>query len=163
MGYIMDAPLGQRILNGLNVSLTGMTITIISLVSLAVIIIVISKIINYFQNKINGVNTGRQKEENGFIQTSDGGGQNAGGSSSAAAGAVLGGGDNTTVDGGTPVVNNITTDVENDALVAIFAAAIARSTDGDARQFRIVSYKKTGQRAPVWNLRGRNEYLSGKI
>ena len=48
-------------------------------------------------------------------------------------------------------------------LVAIFAAAIAQTKGAGAPSFRVVSYRKTGQNAPVWNIRGRNDYLSGKL
>jgi hypothetical protein len=45
----------------------------------------------------------------------------------------------------------------------VFAAAIAALTGESVSQLRIVSFRKTGQTAPAWNLRGRNDYLSGKL
>jgi len=49
-------------------------------------------------------------------------------------------------------------------LIAIFAAAIAQMAGvTGAPPPRVISYRKTGQSAPVWNLRGRNEYLSEKL
>ena len=49
------------------------------------------------------------------------------------------------------------------ALIAVFAAAIAQIEGASASPFRIVSYVRSGQTSPVWNLRGRSEYLSGKL
>ena len=48
-------------------------------------------------------------------------------------------------------------------LIAVFAAAIAQFEGADAKPFRVVSYRRTNQTSPVWNLRGRSEYLSGKL
>jgi hypothetical protein len=48
-------------------------------------------------------------------------------------------------------------------LIAVFAAAIAQFEGADAKPFRVVSYRRTSQTSPVWNLRGRSEYLSGKL
>ena len=48
-------------------------------------------------------------------------------------------------------------------LVAVFAAAIASMSSDGAAPFRIVSYRKTAQTATVWNLAGRQEYISGKF
>lgn len=48
-------------------------------------------------------------------------------------------------------------------LIAVFAAAIAEFECAGARPFRVVSFKRTGQTSPVWNLRGRSDYLYGKL
>ena len=48
-------------------------------------------------------------------------------------------------------------------LVAIFAAAITQLRGAGTPKFRVVAYRKTGQNSPVWNIRGRNDYLSGKL
>jgi len=42
-------------------------------------------------------------------------------------------------------------------LVAVLAGAIAHFTGGDVSSFRVVSYRRTGQTSPVWNLRARND------
>ena len=48
-------------------------------------------------------------------------------------------------------------------LAAVFAAAIAAMTGEDASTLQVVSYRKTGQTAPVWNVKGRYDYLAGKL
>ena len=48
-------------------------------------------------------------------------------------------------------------------LAAVFAAAISAMTGEDASTLRVVSYRKTGQTAPVWNVKGRYDYLAGKL
>ena len=51
--------------------------------------------------------------------------------------------------------------IEIEKLIAIFAAAIAQ-TEG-AAPFRVVSFKRSARNAPAWNIRGRDDYLSGKL
>ena len=48
-------------------------------------------------------------------------------------------------------------------LVAVLAAAIAAATDSDVSGIKVVSYRKTGQTAPIWNVKGRYDYLAGKL
>ena len=48
-------------------------------------------------------------------------------------------------------------------LVAIFAAAIAHASGAGAQPFRVVSFRRTNMESPIWNRRGRIEYLSGKL
>ena len=56
---------------------------------------------------------------------------------------------------------NNTSAAPDGELIAVFAAAIAQATGNS--EFRVVSYRRSGQAAPVWNIRGRNDYLSGKL
>jgi hypothetical protein len=48
-------------------------------------------------------------------------------------------------------------------LIAVLAAAVAAAQDDSGTPFRVVSFKKSSQTAPVWNLMGRQEYISGKL
>jgi hypothetical protein len=48
-------------------------------------------------------------------------------------------------------------------LIAIFAAAIAYAAGVAAARFRVVSYRKTGQTSPVWNIQGRSDYMADKL
>jgi len=48
-------------------------------------------------------------------------------------------------------------------LIAIFAAAIAQMTADATARFRVVSFRKTGQSAPAWNIQGRSDYIAGKL
>ena len=48
-------------------------------------------------------------------------------------------------------------------LIAVFAAAIAAMTGRSASDIRVCAYRKTGQTAPIWNVKGRHDYISGKL
>ena len=52
---------------------------------------------------------------------------------------------------------------DSETLIAVFAAAIAQYAGMDEKAFRVVSYRRGNNNVPVWNLRGRNDYLSGKL
>ena len=141
--------MGLRILQGLNVSLIGMTITISSLVALTLIVIVMSSIISIMQKKSSDA-----------AAATVGAGSGAGISAAGGAGTgaqALAQSEAPTTDPG------VTAHIPVGELIAIFAAAIAQTTGAGASSFRVVSYRKTGQNTPAWNVRGRNDYLSGKL
>ena len=143
--------LSQRILEGLNVSLIGMTITILSLFLLSLTIILLSKVVSVLSNRQAGApgSTGGQ------------GGGGGGDGSAVAAPSVQ-----TAAPPPQDTVDNSATGgphIRGSELVAVLAAAIACATGADAASFRVVSYKRTRINAPVWNARGRNDYLSAKL
>ena len=129
----MDS-IGQNILDGLNVSLIGMTITIASLICLSLLIVLMSKMIVIVTNKFSG-----RKD----------------------ASAAPGSDSSPRTDA--PLEAGKSDSISASGLIAIFAAAIAQSTGAEASSFRVVTYRKTGQNAPVWNISGRSEYLAGKL
>ena len=143
----MDS-LGQRVLAGLNVSLIGMTITIMTLFILSIAIIVLSKIVGALSAKKTG--------DPGMAGGSGGTGNNA----------VIG---QTAVQAAAPppdLTDDNTADnarIRGGELIAVLAAAIASATGASASSFRIVSYRRTKISVPVWNACGRNDYLSGKL
>ncbi|MCL2164177.1 MAG: hypothetical protein FWH55_07255 [Oscillospiraceae bacterium] len=47
-------------------------------------------------------------------------------------------------------------------LVAVLTAAVAATLDTET-PFRVVSFRKSAQTSPAWNLMGRHEYLAGKL
>ena len=134
--------MGQRILQGLNVSVIGMTITISSLIALMLIIMLLSRLILLLQKKPPAVNT-----------------LGSGGNLAVAVDAKLDKGQIAESESSSSLSDKRT----NGELVAIFAAVIAYSTGAAPSSFRVVSYKKAGAAAPIWNARARNDYLSGKL
>ena len=139
--------LSERIMEGLNVSLICMTITILSLFLLSLTIVILSKIINSLGTKQTG----------GSNTTSAGGLQDD---------AAIAQSPNQTTAAIPDETDNAgarSADIPGGELVAVLAAAIAYVTGADASSFRIVSYRRTRVITPVWNARGRYEYLSGKL
>ena len=177
--------LGTRILEGLNTSLIGMTITISSLILLSIIITLMSRVIIAMAAKKTAGGVGNQQhgsgatkqggadgirqespmahmpDADGFtgcaigdvicgaLDIAPGGGLS--GTSEGRFNATPGGGFNVAPEGGL-----------SGELIAVLTAAISQFTGDAAGSFRVVSYKRTGRSSPIWNLRGRDEYLSGK-
>ncbi|MCL2057950.1 MAG: OadG family protein [Oscillospiraceae bacterium] len=145
----MDS-LGQRILQGLNYSVIGMSITISSLIILSLLIVLMSKIVKMFSDKPPAAAQGGgdgTKQLAAATQAQPVAGtppQSSAPKAAEASGAVGAG-------------------VATGELIAVITAAIAQLTGAAASSFRVVSFKKTGQSVPVWNIQGRNDYLSGKI
>lgn len=144
--------LGSRVLEGLNISLIGMTITISSLILLSVTITLMSKVIKTATNKTAG-GAGARQNGGGAALQGNAAGLQPGPSSNDLAGAVdeAGGGIGDNISGGV-----------TGELIAVFTAAITQFTGNAAGSFRVVSYRRTGRSSPAWNLRGRDEYLTGK-
>lgn len=150
----MGESLSSRISEGLNVSLIGMSITISSLIILSLVIYLLSKCVALTQKK-RPADSGR---ETGLPPSGGSGQQNAA--------AVLSG----QVD---PAVAEIASQQDNISgadprdpgpeLIAVFTAAIMCMTGAGAPAFRVTSFRRTGRNSPVWNARGRDEYISGKL
>ena len=134
--------MGQQILQGLNVSIIGMTITISSLIALMILIMVLSRIVNALQNKKLTTVSVEPVLDSGKLTI------------------VQAPPSNPVTNDYAPAVANMKSDNE---LIAIFAAAIAYTTGAAASSFRVVSFKESNVGAPIWNVRGRNDYLSGKL
>lgn len=55
-------------------------------------------------------------------------------------------------------------DPSNDELVAVLTAAVLSSLRRPPEcKIRVKSFRRIPQTSPIWNLRGRSEYLSGKL
>ena len=55
-------------------------------------------------------------------------------------------------------------DLSNSELVAVLTAAVQASLRRTSEcKVRIKSFRRIPQTSPAWNLRGRNEYISGKL
>jgi len=139
----MDFKISRFAAEGLDVLLLGMAITISSLIILTFIVIWSKK----FADRVHAghIDSGDARNPGGDMifqpQTKDKTGE-----------LMLN--DERKADAANPSENE---------LIAVFIAAIIQATGGAVSTPRIVSFRKTGQNAPVWNLRGRNEYLSGKL
>ena len=48
-------------------------------------------------------------------------------------------------------------------LIAVITAAIAAISADGGLPFRVVSFRRTSQASPAWNLAGRQEYLLAKM
>lgn len=62
------------------------------------------------------------------------------------------------------VSNSSDSDLPTDELVAVITAAIMSSINASPDyNIRIKSFRRIPQSAPVWNVAGRNEYITGKL
>ena len=163
-----------RIMDGLEVSLIGMTITISMLILLSFCIMLQSKLVAVFsENK----RAGRETDGSGAGGSSGTGVSGVGGAGTIGVTSVddssVGAGAGSMVSlaqtdytGGSAQTNagNISgNNIDDGELVAVLTAAIAAISADDGLPFRIVSYRKTTKGAPAWNLMGRQEYLSEKL
>jgi sodium pump decarboxylase gamma subunit len=144
MNNVNGMTVTESLMDGARTTLIGMTITILTLIFLSLIIWVLSAIVKSASNRAKGASASA-----GGGDVGSGGSRAGGGGSAAAASASA-----------TARAGGLIGDGE---LIAVFAAAISAISGAAAGAIRIASYKKTGQTAPAWNLRGRNEYLSGKL
>jgi hypothetical protein len=149
----------ERLGNGGMMALIGMTITISTLVVLALVI-------NYGTKALRAA-TGGGAPAGGGGAAGGGGPAKAALASSAAqapaspSGAGAGAAPAAGAAKGAPAGASGT--AQGQELAAVIAAAVAAFLGDGAAPFRVVSFRRTGQTAPAWNLRGREEYLSGKL
>ena len=153
-------------MEGLKVTLIGMSITILMLIALMCCVIIQSKLVG---GGTNNRKTG--KRGNGSDGGKDANSVEKGKVALSESNPVFGA--NPVSDTGSANVVQRQTNVfvsegkgrRNDegTLIAIITAAIAMATSDRGTPFKVVSFRKTGRTAPAWNIMGRQEYLAGKF